>query len=369
MILRSRRTPAFSTAPLTSPNYSSQQSQADVLSNPVLIGSLCCAGFISLQIGILAQALAGAQETSVASPITFDTGTIADHIYSNECLGVSFPIPDGWNLSNPGVVPEGKARHSPDGSFVLLMLERRTENHFSNHIVLTALDSKGSDTSARDFVTRAVQAQINVAPQNRQLIRDTFAVDNAGTQFFRSDYKQSLSDGNVLYLAFVDTKFRGYFIGATLIAGSPEELEKSAGSLRGISFQEDRQNPKCVAGEDNATAPAGVISGIISAGPVHLQPGSRIRVSQGVMRALLITKVQPKYPDLARVARIQGTVVLKAWIDTNGDIEDLALLSGHPMLVAAATDAVKQWKYKPYILNGQPAKVETSISVDFQLAG
>jgi protein TonB len=73
------------------------------------------------------------------------------------------------------------------------------------------------------------------------------------------------------------------------------------------------------------------------------------------------------YPTLAKAARVQGDVVLSAVISTNGTIENLQLVSGHPMLVPAALAAVKQWQYKPYLLNGQPVEVETTITVIFAL--
>lgn len=94
----------------------------------------------------------------------------------------------------------------------------------------------------------------------------------------------------------------------------------------------------------------------------------RVRISQGVTKGLLIQKVEPQYPPLARAARVQGEVVLSAVIDGNGQINNLQLVSGHPMLVQAAIAAVKQWRYKPYLLNGQPVEVETTITVIFSLS-
>jgi protein TonB len=119
----------------------------------------------------------------------------------------------------------------------------------------------------------------------------------------------------------------------------------------------------------------GVIGGIVSATSnlsavpkfVPVQP-QRVRISQGVTRGLLIHKQEPTYPTLARSARVQGEVVLNAVIDTNGQIQNLQLVSGHPMLVQAAIDAVRQWRYKPYLLNGQPVEVETTITVIFSLS-
>ena len=118
----------------------------------------------------------------------------------------------------------------------------------------------------------------------------------------------------------------------------------------------------------------GVIGGIVnstsslSAVPkfVPVTP-QRIRISQGVTKGLLIQRVEPTYPTLAKQARVQGEVVLSAVIDTNGQIQNLQLVSGHPMLVPAAIAAVKQWRYKPYLLNGQPVEVETTITVIFNL--
>jgi periplasmic protein TonB len=83
----------------------------------------------------------------------------------------------------------------------------------------------------------------------------------------------------------------------------------------------------------------------------------------------LVHKVLPVYPPLARSARIQGQVVLQALISKQGVIENLRVLAGHPMLVPAAKEAVRQWRYRPYVLNNEPVEVETQITVNFSLAG
>lgn len=95
---------------------------------------------------------------------------------------------------------------------------------------------------------------------------------------------------------------------------------------------------------------------------------TRIRISGGVTKGMLIHREEPSYPVLARAARVQGDVVLSAIIDVNGQITNLQLVSGHPMLVPAALAAVKLWRYKPYLLNGQPVEVETTITVIFTLS-
>jgi protein TonB len=95
----------------------------------------------------------------------------------------------------------------------------------------------------------------------------------------------------------------------------------------------------------------------------------RVRVSQGVSTGLILKKVPPKYPEKARQHRIQGTVVLHATISKEGDVVDLSSVSGDPLLVKSAVKAVKQWKYKPYLLQGKPVEVDTQIVVNFTLSG
>lgn len=117
----------------------------------------------------------------------------------------------------------------------------------------------------------------------------------------------------------------------------------------------------------------GVLGGIVNSTSAVAVPKmatpQRVRVSSGVQSGLLVRKVNPTYPPLARQARIQGVVVLQAQISKDGNIENLQLVSGHPMLAPAAIEAVKQWKYKPYLLNGEPVEVETQVQVNFTLAG
>jgi TonB family protein len=96
-------------------------------------------------------------------------------------------------------------------------------------------------------------------------------------------------------------------------------------------------------------------------------PLARIHVSEGVLQALLVAQTVPTYPPLARQMHVQGMVVLDADISKDGRIESLRMISGHPLLVPAAIDAVKQWRYKPYLVNGSPVPVNSKIMVNFAL--
>jgi TonB family protein len=94
----------------------------------------------------------------------------------------------------------------------------------------------------------------------------------------------------------------------------------------------------------------------------------RVRLRSDAAEKMLTSKVPPIYPLLAKQSRIQGTVILKAIIGIDGSIEVLHLIQGHPLLAQAAMDAVKRWKYKPYLSNGKPVEVETMITVNFKLS-
>jgi len=94
-----------------------------------------------------------------------------------------------------------------------------------------------------------------------------------------------------------------------------------------------------------------------------------VTVSAGVAVGMLIRKTQPIYPAIARSARVQGTVVLQAKISSTGNVTNLQIVSGPPMLRQPAIDAVKTWKYKPYTLNNQPTEVDTTVNVVFSLGG
>ena len=117
----------------------------------------------------------------------------------------------------------------------------------------------------------------------------------------------------------------------------------------------------------------GVIGGALSSAPPPPPPPKpqtpkRIRVGGQVESAKVVFGPHPEYPPLAKMARIQGTVRLDAVISKDGTIQDLKVISGHPLLVRAAMDAVQRWRYQPTLLNGEPVEVATEIDVNFTLA-
>lgn len=134
------------------------------------------------------------------------------------------------------------------------------------------------------------------------------------------------------------------------------------------------EKPAGIVGDFPGGIPDGALYGVMnelrSTAPrmPKLAAPSKVRVSSGVAQGLLIRQVNPQYPQLARQARVEGRVVLQATIGKDGTVQNLHLISGHPMLVQAAMDAVSRWRYKPYYLNGDPVEVDTTINVNFRLA-
>jgi TonB family protein len=106
----------------------------------------------------------------------------------------------------------------------------------------------------------------------------------------------------------------------------------------------------------------------VAASPPPLPPNiTRIRVARDVQAAKLLFQPEPEYPPLAKMARIQGIVRLDAVINQDGTVQDLRVISGHPLLVKAALDAVPHWRYQPTLLNGAQVEVATEIDVNFAL--
>ena len=98
---------------------------------------------------------------------------------------------------------------------------------------------------------------------------------------------------------------------------------------------------------------------------VNVEGPSRVNLSSGVTSGMLIKKTTPVYPAIAKTARVSGTVVLQASIDKSGVLENIRVVSGPAMLQQSALDAVKSWRYKPYLLDGKPVEVDTTLNVVF----
>jgi periplasmic protein TonB len=130
--------------------------------------------------------------------------------------------------------------------------------------------------------------------------------------------------------------------------------------------------PTCLPGSGDSARPGSIpfsVGNTPAVIPAPPKPVAKPPIVSRMMEGNLIYRVQLVYPPLARSAHIQGSVVLRAVISRTGTIENLQVESGHPLLVRSAMDAVRQWRYRPYILNGEPVEVETRVTVNFLLSG
>jgi periplasmic protein TonB len=143
-----------------------------------------------------------------------------------------------------------------------------------------------------------------------------------------------------------------------------------------VKSEPARAKGQARAEESAVPSPLGVTSAddahladVVSSAPVSLPKAvpSTLKISQGVSQGLLIKRVQPTYPPTAVAMRIQGSVQLDATINKEGNITNLKTVKGDPVLARAASAAVKQWRYKPYYLDGAPVEIETQITVNFKL--
>jgi protein TonB len=129
--------------------------------------------------------------------------------------------------------------------------------------------------------------------------------------------------------------------------------------------------PGGIPGGQSGGVLGGIIGGVVGSNlpPPPKATPTRIRQGGNVQQAKLVNMVRPLYPPLAKQARISGTVRLHAIIAKDGAVVQLEVVSGHPLLVQAALDAVRQWRYQPTLLNGEPVEVDTTVDVLFSLGG
>ena len=122
--------------------------------------------------------------------------------------------------------------------------------------------------------------------------------------------------------------------------------------------------------QEGAGLPSGLADSIGTAATpqIHVARPPKLAISSGVMAGNKLSGAAPQYPAIARIAGVQGTVVLGAMISRSGIIDNLHVISGPPMLISAAMQAVRTWRYRPYLLNSEPVAVETTVYVNFRLA-
>ena len=273
---------------------------------------------------------ANSQEPQQSSP---DPGTLNNGVYTNDYFTLTWEFPKGWKSSDKQAesvcpVTQSLLRLSPnDAGSEWVELGYGTWDPEDEEPVRLAVISKGWES---------------LEGKNRYIL-------GGGVPTLRNDFQKHAER---MFLTVIRGPLRNYAVTLCFEAGSTERLDELVKAALQIKIRPDW--PK--------NAPPSLIT---PAAPGS--PPTRVRVSQQVSQGILQTKVQPVCPSDARKQHIEGTVLMLCHIDRDGVIKDLYVESGHPLLAQSALQAVSQWRYKPYLLNGTPVEVETQITMIFAL--
>jgi TonB family protein len=268
------------------------------------------------------------------------SGSFKEDEYVNEHFALYYPLSRDWVRETEAlrkrVAASGIQGTTPLLGAVRIPEKGRLLRADSSLTLMASNRSPGTATQDCKAYLDGVASSLAANKDGKQK-GDFSEFSVAGHSFLRGDFEQhrGLSDRSVVCEAVKD-----YLLLWSFGAWSKEGVEAGVETLRGL--------------QTAAPAPDPV-------------PASSVNVSQGVSRGLLIHKVNPEYPAQARQERIQGTVVLNASISKTGDIVNLEVLDGPIELVPSAVNAVRDWKYRPYLLKGEPVEVDTQISVNYEL--
>jgi protein TonB len=242
-------------------------------------------------------------------------------------------------MAQTGPVPMIKEDGPPPG----VLRGANAETIAVSQDVLRGMAELEPDIAARDAAAQPGVVLVNV------LVSKTGAVEEATAVTGQGELPK------IAVAGVMGWKYRPY-----MVDGQPQEIQSSVTVL----FR-DGVGKRMVFNRTGVAGMAGMtgVAGMSGLGPAT--PNGAVRVSSGVIAGLMEHSVAPVYPPIAKAAHVQGVVIMHALISKTGDIENLQVISGPPMLAASAMDAVRQWKYRPYFLQGEPVAVETTINVNF----
>ncbi|MGH9515679.1 MAG: energy transducer TonB [Terriglobales bacterium] len=290
---------------------------------------------------------------------TFIMKTEADVWRLNEIRAeVRVPLADPDFLKN---IERQNGRQNEQGAQLGMRLIIGAQNSYhSSHgtyaCTLSGVMGKGQNQSNGSFADLStgkhggyVYAVSGCDGQQYKIVAEP-EINDSGQRAFCSDESGAMR-------AASDGKATTCLSSGEAVAGESASGEHATGLAAvavGSGPQIDKQSTSDTKSQNSRTAPEG-------ARPM------RVRVSQGVNQGMVISKVPPIYPVDAKAARIQGSVVIGVIIGRDGNVQSERLISGHPLLAPAAMDAVKQWKYRPYVLNGRAVEVDTQVTINFAL--
>jgi TonB family protein len=280
-------------------------------------------------------------------------GTFRDNVYSNDYFDISYPLSRDWvretDLMRGKMASEGNTR----GTYLLLAavhIPQDTEplRADSSFIVLAVNRSGAPSPDECKQYLQAIANDLHSRKEGQQK-GDLSQLMIAGHDFYRGDFEFRHGADHRTFLC---TPIKDYWLQWNIAGWSKQAIETAVATLQSITpfpaTTPPQPNP-AVAADPNVP--------------------KQVRVSSGVSTGLLIKKIQPVYPLEAKHDHIQGTVRLRAVINKTGDVVDLEVIDGPIELVVSAVNAVRKWKYRPYLLKGEPVEVQSVIVVNYQLHG
>lgn len=282
-------------------------------------------------------------------------GTFKDETYSNESFGFEYPLSRDW-VRETQALRKRVAASGQQGTYVLLAAvhipQRTAPLEADSSFVLSATASAGRNCEQYlDGLADALRTR-KQAKQKGTISKLTIA----GDDFYRADFDFGESPGHRTFLC---TQSKNYLLEWNMVGLSKGDIESTVSTLNAMHPVPSHTAP---------APPAGILASPNQPSAVRTPQVNRIRVSSGVTQGLLVKKVPPVYPEQAKYARIQGMVVMSAIISKNGDVTDLEVLEGPIELAVSAVNAVRQWKYRPYLFRGEPVEVDTTITVNYTLS-
>lgn len=275
-------------------------------------------------------------QTAGATP---DQGVVTNNIYTNQFFGITWELPKDWLVDAP---------NKPNGRALTLLQVHPGGKQSSDLVALTAQDF----TDVWNFSSQYMDALRPLMEKEgwQSLNNNGYYTLGGGIPAHREDYKKG--DPPRRFAVVLAGPFHGYELKVLIHSDSNERIQDLIKAVLLMKVQPDWKSL-----DANAPSPA----------DAHSEVTKRVRVSSQVLQTLANKKVPPVYPSDARHNHVQGSVVMLVHVGQNGELEDIYVQEGNPVLAKAAVAAVSQWTYKPYQLNGSPAKLESMVIVNFQL--
>jgi len=310
-----------------------------------------------------------------APPAPPPLGLFRDHVYSNDYFGLSYPLSRDWVIETHLMRDRVAAEADSQDTYVIMAAvyippEQSTVAADSSFTVL-AIDGTGKPASEECTAYLKLTADDLWARKEGQQKGDVTKFTIAGHDFYRADfeYRPSIDPAEVAKYALLGSIHRtdlerrpGIDKGALVCTSSKGYI-----LLWNIAGVSKTAVAMAVATLDNLASPKSTLSQPAAmSDPSEKQP-AKPHVEEKASMGRLVRRVPPVYPEDARHFHIQGSVRLSAIIDKNGVVTDLEALDGPIELVVSAVNAVRKWRYRPYLLGGNPVDVQTEITVNYVL--